>query len=348
MNSKLLINLFDFGGQEIFGAVTPLFMTRYGVYVLVFNMECFLITPEDMSKNDPARGIIPWDECMKIMKQWLNSIVVHTSYEERGIMRTAPIFIVGTHKDTISSSAQHQSISSAISSIIHEDHPAFGSIKKNDREGLIYFPVDNTLGRLDPTMKFLMKRIEAVIEKEDYVLVTKSLTWFRLLDKINGAPRSFLRYSEVVAFAKECGITKAEAVDEMLEYFHEFGAVLWHSDKGTREVVIKDPVTFLVKPSANIICQHTATATDPTVHKLPEPIWQKVRSDEQHKKDFKVMKAVGIVPHRLLECLLSEGEHSECWEIVKLLMIKYGLLVPLRREEGEGTEKSLKYLGQPC
>ena len=345
MNSKLLINLFDFGGQEIFGAVTPLFMTRYGVYVLVFNMECFLITPEDMSKNDPKRGMISWEECTKVMKQWLNSIVVHTSYEEGGSMRTAPIFIVGTHRDLVSSSAHHQSISSAISSILHEDHPAFGSIKKNDREGLIYYPVDNTLGRLDPTMKFLMKNIESVIEKEDYVLVTKSLTWFRLLDKINGAPRSFLRYSEVVAFAKECGITKSEAVDEMLEYFHEFGAVLWHKDPGTRDVVIKDPVTFLVKPSANIICQHTATATDPTVHKLPEPIQLKIDTDGQHKKDFSDMKTIGRISHRLLECLLSEGEHSEYWEIVKLLMIKYGLLVPLRREEGEGKEKTdLKYL----
>ena len=348
MNSKLLISLFDFGGQEIFGAVTPLFMTRYGVYVLVFNMECFHIKPEDMSKNDPKRGMISWEECTKVMKQWLNSIVVHTSYELRGSMRTAPIFIVGTHRDAVSSSAHHQSISSAISAILHEDHPAFGSIKKNDREGLIYYPVDNTLGRLDPTMKFLMKNIEAVIEKEEYVLVTKSLTWFRLLDKINSAPRSFLRYSEVVAFAKECGIINTKeykAVDEMLEYFHEFGAVLWHNDPGTREVVIKDPVKFLVKPSANIICQHTATATDPTVHKLPEPIQRKIDSDSQHKKDFNDMKSIGRISHRLLECLLSEGEHSEFWEIVKLLMIKYGLLVPLRREEGEGNEKTdLKYL----
>ena len=344
MNSKLLINLFDFGGQEIFGAVTPLFMTRYGVYVLVFNMQCFLITPEDMSKSDPERGMISWVECTKILKQWINSIVVHTSYKERGMTRTAPIFVVGTHKDAIFSSAHHQSISGAISSIMHEDHPAFSSIKKNDREGLIYFPVDNTIGRLDPTMKFLMKRIEAVIEKEDYVLVTKSLTWFRLLDKINSAPRSFLRYSEVIAFAKDCGISKPEATDEMLEYFHEFGAVLWHSDRGTRDVVIKDPIKFFVKPSANIICQHTASATEPTVHLLPEPIWQKIRSDEQHKKDFKVMKTIGIVSHRLLECLLSEGEHSECWGIVKLLMIKYGLLVPLRRDEGDGNDTNLKYL----
>ena len=55
------------------------------------------------------------------------------------------------------------------------------------------------------------------------------------------------------------------------------------------------------------------------------------------------MKSTAEVSHRLLECLLSEGEHSECWEIVKLLMIKYGLLVPLRREEGKETA-DLKYL----
>ncbi len=39
ISSKFVISLYDFGGQSVFNVVHPFFLTRCGVYLVVFNME---------------------------------------------------------------------------------------------------------------------------------------------------------------------------------------------------------------------------------------------------------------------------------------------------------------------
>jgi hypothetical protein len=55
--SELIISLYDFGGQDIFSVLHPFFMSKYGVYVVVFDMELFL------SKEEGKR-----ESCMKHLK----------------------------------------------------------------------------------------------------------------------------------------------------------------------------------------------------------------------------------------------------------------------------------------
>ncbi len=42
LDSKYKIALFDFGGQSVFNVIHPFFLTQYGVYIVVFNMEWIL------------------------------------------------------------------------------------------------------------------------------------------------------------------------------------------------------------------------------------------------------------------------------------------------------------------
>ena len=44
VDSKYKIALFDFGGQTVFNVIHPFFLTQYGVYLVVFNMEWILGT----------------------------------------------------------------------------------------------------------------------------------------------------------------------------------------------------------------------------------------------------------------------------------------------------------------
>eukprot|EP01040_Poterioochromonas_malhamensis_P027192 gene27192-biopygen3839 len=78
---KLL--LVDFGGQSIFNVLHGFFMSRYGVYVVVFDMELFL-------SGDAACR----ESCRKELKFWLNSITMHTSDSTAGTNKTAPVAIV--------------------------------------------------------------------------------------------------------------------------------------------------------------------------------------------------------------------------------------------------------------
>ena len=341
MNSKLLLTFLDFGVQQAFESINQFFMVEQAVYVVVFNMECFL-TPDRIPIN-PEKGITTWSECLKVALHWISSVVVHTM--KQGSTKPAPIFIAGTHKDTVPSPADHRAISDAISAALGDYNPALNSLQRNEADGLCFFPIDNTLGRSDPTMTALMKRVEEVIEVQPYVQKMLPLMWFRVLDWMNGQSRQYLTYDEVAAYAKECGfdMSTTQAVDEMLSMFHECSVLMWHNADGLRHIIILNPIQFFVLHATNILCQHTATATDATEHKLPKVIDGKIQSNTMLRTDFAQMISTGIITRRLLDVLLSESEEPR---VVMQLMITYALLVPLVREEGEvdGDNTLLKYL----
>jgi GTPase SAR1 family protein len=97
-STKFVISLFDYGGQSVFNVIHHLFLTRYGVYALVFNLEQ-LASPD----------VTVREGCLSTLSFWLNSIIMHTYDEVTG--KTAPIFIVGSHKDVVPSAADHQHVS---------------------------------------------------------------------------------------------------------------------------------------------------------------------------------------------------------------------------------------------
>ena len=342
MNSKLLLTFLDFGGQKAFESINQFFMVKQAVYVVVFNMECFL-TLDDRIPIDPTQGITTWSECLKIALHWLNTVVVHTMIQ--GSTMPAPIFIVGTHKDTVPSHVDHLAISNALSAALGEYNFAWNSLQRNDAEGLCFFPIDNTQGRNDPTMTTLMKCIETVIEIQPYVKNMLPLLWFRVLDWMNCQSRFYLKYDEVAKFAKECGfdMSTTQAVDDMLTMFHECSVFMWHNVDGLRDIVILSPIAFFVAHATNLLRQHTGTTTDTTQHKLPESIVNKIQSDTLLRMDFAQMISTGIITQRLLDVLLSEAEEPQ---VVMQLMVTYALLVPLVRVDGDvGVDNTLlKYL----
>ena len=93
--------MFDFGGQSVFNVIHHFFLTRYGVYTLLFNMEWLV--------NSDSKTMA---RCLATLKFWINSIVVHTL--DPITNDTAPIAIIGTRKDKISNPADHQRISTIL------------------------------------------------------------------------------------------------------------------------------------------------------------------------------------------------------------------------------------------
>jgi hypothetical protein len=95
--SKLILSVFDYGGQSIFNVIHHFFLTRYGVYLLVFNMEWLAGGDAVQQRN-----------CLDYLRFWLNSVVIHT-LNKKG--ETAPVAFVGTRKDTVTDPAVHGRIS---------------------------------------------------------------------------------------------------------------------------------------------------------------------------------------------------------------------------------------------
>jgi hypothetical protein len=156
--SKFMISVFDFGGQSVFNVIRPFFLTRFGVYVVAFNMEWLI----------GSAGPAVRDECIRYMSFWLNSVIIHTQDNDGTI---APIFIVGTRKDRITSPADHQAISTLLYNLFCSSLAWSSVIENNGAEGpfgkadLCFFPVDNTLGNKDTTIQKLLHLVETSIDQ---------------------------------------------------------------------------------------------------------------------------------------------------------------------------------------
>ena len=87
---RIVFAAWDYGGQEIFHCLHPLFLGRYGVYLIVFNMERMVGTEAQRAA------------CLKDLRFWLSSVAVHGA--------GAPVLLVGTHKDKVCSSEFFHSV----------------------------------------------------------------------------------------------------------------------------------------------------------------------------------------------------------------------------------------------
>jgi GTPase SAR1 family protein len=250
-NSELVISLYDFGGQDIFNVLHPFFMSRYGVYVVVFDMELFL------SKDTEKR-----ESCMKHLKFWMNSIVMHTYDEEIG--KTAPVAIVGTRGDVISNNEDHEVISRLLKENFYLS-VAWQSLLVDHASSLCFFPVNNV--EQSGTVTQLLEVCQSFLEKADFVKLKVPFVWLKILDEMKEKRESFLTVNAINEMCFKFKLS-SEGIVKMLTFFGHMGIFIWINEGKLRDIVILDPIEYFVKPATMIICKHIATKDDPyhTVH----------------------------------------------------------------------------------
>ncbi len=98
-DSGLVLDLVDFGGQAVFNVLHHLFIKKYGVYLLTFNMEWLADSAESEKR----------EMCLNNLAFWMNSIYIHTARKDlEGLEQTARVVFVGTRKDLVSEVGQHE------------------------------------------------------------------------------------------------------------------------------------------------------------------------------------------------------------------------------------------------
>jgi hypothetical protein len=220
--SALTFSLWDFAGQEVFYELHHLFLTSYGVYCLLFNMEWIVTKPGDMRQ-----------ECVKRLRFWLNSITAHTaSVNERGRPYFAPVFLLGTHKDKVPEAQQHKMVSDLLAKEF-KDLLVWHSVQKYSDGGLCFYPIDNLKGRKDGVVRHVMERVHKLVKMQSYVKAKVPFPWLLLLDKMQeggaGAKRSFMRLADVHRMARELGYhdVTLEEIGKMLELFNQVILAEW-------------------------------------------------------------------------------------------------------------------------
>jgi GTPase SAR1 family protein len=293
--SDLTVSLYDFAGQDVFQSLHSYFLTHHGVYVIVFDMNWLTDTT--------AHSTV----ALEYLSFWLNSVAMHTKVEGQG---SAPIYLVGTHKDQVADVEVHSRISQLLDKTFSYS-AAWPSVVEDDGSGLVYFPVDSTLGAADPTMAHLMTLVEQSIRRSEYVSIKHPLTWYRALDALQGLGRPMMSLTAATELALENGV-KADEVDDLLGFLRGMGVLLWYDEPGLKETIILDPVAYFVKPVTRVICQLDVHRSD--CHRLCR---------KRRREEFDNLFSTGIASPDVLRNLLSkEGDDADT---IILLMLKYGL-----------------------
>lgn len=208
------MSIWDYGGQDVFYTLHHLFLTKYGVYLVVFDMTKVL------SQNAGA---------MEFIKFWLNSIHFHAS--------EAPIFMVGTFGDKLDNPKDVEKIDKILAPLVKKKR----QITKNDKNesNLSFFPINN---KEKGGIVELRETIEAVTSEQEFVELEVSIQWMRALDIVLEAKSNFVTLTKMKAIGKKVGIQSASEVEDMLQLFHQLGVILhFTSTVNLSEVVTTKP-----------------------------------------------------------------------------------------------------------
>eukprot|EP00300_Choanocystis_sp_HF-7_P014048 c18549_g1_i1.p1 GENE.c18549_g1_i1~~c18549_g1_i1.p1 ORF type:complete len:999 (+),score=240.54 c18549_g1_i1:66-2999(+) len=310
----VIFSAWDYGGQDVFYTLHPLFLTRYGVYLVVFNME-------DLSSTAP---IAHQTRCLAYLRFWLFSIAVHATGVDGTV---APVVIVGTHKDKVSDWHEH----AAISSLIHDTF-AMSPIWQNVqpcREGadkdlpvlLWFYPVNNTRGHDDPILRALVQTIEIVTRAEEYLNKKVPFAWLKLIDSIGRikSAQPILSLNDLQKLAVSCGLPTRfrlrEEVRLVLQYLNQLGIVMWFDEPALDDLVILDPM-WLIVAATKIISKLD-------MHFTPEM--------EQARKLFvpwRLLTTEAVLDASILQVLWAAYPEATRQSLIHLLC-RYGLAVPL-------------------
>ena len=223
------VSVWDYGGQAVFHTLHHLLLSKYGVYILVFNLPALV--------NNES-------EAYEYVDFWLHSVALHAE--------DAPIIIVGTFADRINEKRAFEKVDKVIRSLIDK------GTNVTRGENLAYFPIDN---KSQKGVNDLRSKVETVCKTQEHVNFEVASKWLTSLDSLVQTGRPWLRLAEVRETCREYGITSADEVETMLKVFHEFGVVLYFtSTENLREIVTLNP-QWLIDQISKVIRDNSIHAS---------------------------------------------------------------------------------------
>ena len=211
-----------------------------------------------------------------------------------------------------------------------------GRRSREDTLGSLHFsPVDNTQGISDPVAGQVRSVIQSCLAEEEYVRRYVPFAWMKVRDRLMGlvSPSGKVEYSipltKVLELARKCGLPTMDLQFEaevllMLRLYHQLGVLMHHDTPSLWHLINLDPASFLVDPASRVICNHC-------FHELAVHKAAKAHRDFHHLNDQLCLSAQ--LDTRLLPILWQD-----CYNHVaelQLLMVKYGLMVPLLEYGGD-------------
>ena len=329
---ELLFSTWDYGGQRIFQKVQHLYLTRFAVYVLAFNLSDIL--------DESKRG-----EALSYIGDWYSAIDRHArdkrpnrDDEDRML---PPVMLVGMHLDEVSVSSRVDSLK-RVDAILRgaqfkglEPFHSPPEHIRNKEQDLVFFPVSNRDPK-DENLAKLRRLIFLAAEEDRPAFVNQSVpvSWLKCITAINKLAKDIplvQLFSEnpdhetIVTIMLNCGAlqdseSKAErqiGAAAMMKVLNELGIVVYFDDvPGMSNYCIVHP-QWIVDCISSMV-------RDFTLHRIG---MDRHAMRLNNSTDWENMVDGGLVSEGLLRRLWASK--SEYHDFLVKLMHKLGLFATL-------------------
>ena len=251
MQSEVLLNLWDSGGQVVFMNVLPAFLTKRTLFMLVFDASKNLETKLQVATLRTGKVVHTENyhlNTTELLLQWMASIDAHLSHSRKVGAKVEPypkVMLIGTHLDQLALIRRNRAAASQrIFDFLRSQYK-----KKRYADLLMPSPeyiVDNTTagqeGKEDPAFKEIRKCVHEFAA--DNLSVHTPITWVlfrKVMQTISQANKPVMKYSEAIAVAEACSIPPS-ALSSVLNFYHELGVFLYYSKiPSLKESIIATP-----------------------------------------------------------------------------------------------------------
>ncbi|XP_052777380.1 uncharacterized protein LOC128214780 isoform X2 [Mya arenaria] len=293
--TPMVLNVWDFGGKEMYYTTHQVFLSSRAVYVFVFNLNVDLDEPVS-NMGEPL-------STLEYLDFWLRSVFVHASVSNNKVGdRTTfspPVFIVGTHKDCLN--AEPDQIENVISEKFSQIEDFV--VGKPYVQHLVtpFYAVDNSLQ--DSKLPELQRRIEEVSSQEPYIGERMPIRWIRFHQDISNLVKQgshFATYDQVTEIAGNLGIIDYQEIMTMLEFYHNLGVIIYYgSGKSAMDNLLRNTVILSPQWLVNMF-KHVVS-----VDWRPPDKWNLIRDKWTRLQEF------GILEEALLDTLWHDAREQK-------------------------------------
>eukprot|EP00924_Labyrinthula_sp_SR-Ha-C_P002347 snap_masked-scaffold_16-processed-gene-1.30-mRNA-1 protein AED:1.00 eAED:1.00 QI:0/0/0/0/1/1/9/0/814 len=285
ISTNTFLRVYDFGGQEVFSSVHPIFMNPKGLYIIVFNLT-------KLKEDDLFR-----------LKFWYASI-------KRNAPKS-PVLFIGTFLNTflkknneIELEKVNETLKNIISAVTRQPAPS----KPNTR---VFVPIDNAVRSNNKYINKVRKLIQQFHLQKAYNFLRPSM-WIKsvyvlFLDNCR-EESSYMTVQEFKLKAQKCNFSEGE-VFEMLEIYLEAGIISYF-----KELDLPENKNFIFFAPAFLAQAVGSFIRDESFHQLA------FRTNEYVFSDYRKYVDTGIIRKDLFVILLKQYSQREREYVLSLAL----------------------------
>eukprot|EP00403_Amphidinium_massartii_P038519 CAMPEP_0178441888 /NCGR_PEP_ID=MMETSP0689_2-20121128/37794_1 /TAXON_ID=160604 /ORGANISM="Amphidinium massartii, Strain CS-259" /LENGTH=1658 /DNA_ID=CAMNT_0020065243 /DNA_START=11 /DNA_END=4987 /DNA_ORIENTATION=+ len=268
---SLVLETYDFGGQEIYYAMHHLFLTDFGLYLACIDLSTIQSTASSGAPPSGDGGLREdggWQDAEKVtscssfeaLEWWLASIVINAP--------SSPVAIVGTHDDCLDRATRsqvHRLVHDRIVALCTKIPELNARLQVNEEQQLCFFPVDNsaTADTGAASVQALRKALRSMAGQllDGPLCEAVPLRWAHFWAVVQRASTSdeklkpLCRMDDLWKRCSQYGFESRGEMVRFLEHFRRLGAILYFPEaqsEDLQDVVCFDP-SWVADAAASVL-----------------------------------------------------------------------------------------------